>query len=188
MPRAADPFQDTTRLLVDGSNLLHAMARGGGRLPSAALVGRIRALVPPGIAVTIVLDGPPAPGAIERRVTSGIEVRHANRRSGDDVLRELVAIAPDGTLVVTDDRELGNSVRRAGARVAGTRWLVDRLGHQRLEAPAVARARPPAPPPAGSDPEARDRDIGPAGGAPRWRPGRGATAKKGNPHRGRTPT
>jgi hypothetical protein len=178
MPRAADPFQDTTRLLVDGTNLLHALAQGKDRLPSAAVIGRIRALVPPGVAVTIVLDGPPAPGAHERRVTSGIEVRHSNRRPADDVLRDLVALAPEGALVVTDDRELGHGLRMAGARLASTSWLAERLGRQRLEAPAAARARPPMP----TEPSG---DIAPT--TRRWKPGRGATKKTGNPKRGRPP-
>jgi hypothetical protein len=179
MRHPADPFKDTTRLLVDGTNLLHALARGGDRLPSAAVIGRIRALVPAGVAVTIVLDGPPAPGAHERRVASGVEVRHSNRRPADDVLRDLVAMAPEGTLVVTDDRELGHGLRMAGARLAGTPWLAERLGQQRLEAPAAARARPPAP--ARRPDEADDTAV-------RWKPGRGATRKTGNPKRGRPST
>jgi hypothetical protein len=174
MPRPQDPFEGATRLLVDGTNLLHALARGGDRLPSAALIGRLRALVPAGVAVTIVLDGPPAPGGHERHVASGVEVRHANRRTADDVLRDLVATGAEGALVVTDDRELGYSLRLAGGRVAGTAWLASRLARQRLEAPAAARSRPPR------APAASDDDAG-----PRWQPGRGATKKRGNPRRGR---
>ncbi len=186
MPRDSDPLREATRLLVDGTNLLHALARDGGRLPAAALIGRIRAFVPPGVAVTIVLDGPPAPGATERRVTSGIEVRHANRRSADDVLRDLVAVEPQTALVVTDDRELAGSVRAAGARVTGTHWLAERLASQRLEAPAAGRTRAPAPPRPGAG-RGAPSPTGPAD-APdnerRWHPGRGATRKKGNPRRG----
>jgi len=151
------------------------------------------------VAVTIVLDGPPAPGAHERRVTSGIEVRHANRRSADDVLRELVGQGSDGTLVVTDDHALGHDLRMAGARLAGTKWLAERLGRQRLEAPSVARSRPPsiggATPLGGARPGSRNAatQAGRAGAEAdgnaddprRWKPGRGATKKRGNPHRGR---
>jgi hypothetical protein len=198
MPHNSDPFLETTRLLVDGSNLLHALSSGADQLPSAAVIGRIRALVPAGVAVTIVLDGPPAPGAHERRVTSGIEVRHANRRSADDVLRELVAHGSEGTLVVTDDRALGHDLRMSGARLAGTKWLAERLGRQRLEAPSIARSRPPSiagsTAPAGARSGTRNAGANAANGANpadggdearRWQPGRGATKKRGNPHRGR---
>ena len=41
----------------------------------------------------------------------------------DDVIRELVAAEPAGrvVVVVTEDRELADDVRRAGARVVGAR-------------------------------------------------------------------
>jgi hypothetical protein len=177
----ADPLADASRLLVDGTNLLHALARGGGPLPPVAIVGRLRALVPPRVTVTVVLDGGPAPGGADRRLTSGIDVRYSGRRSADALLGELAAAAPEGTLVVTDDRALGASLRAAGARTARTAWLADRLARQRLEAPAAGRPKPP--PSAPGRPAEDDRDDGP----PRWKPGRGATKKTGNPKRGRPP-
>jgi hypothetical protein len=182
MPRPApDPLTGATRLLIDGTNLLHALARRGGPLPAVAVTGRLRALVPPGVAVTLVLDGGPAPGGADRRLTSGIDVRYSGRRSADALLGDLVAAAPEGTLVVTDDIALATSLRAAGARTARTSWLAERLSRQRLEAPAVGRPKPPpAPPPGG--PGGADEDA-----APRWKPGRGATKKTGNPKRGRRP-
>jgi hypothetical protein len=172
--RDADPLAGATRLLVDGTNLLHALARGGDPLPAAAVTGRLRALVQPGVAITVVLDGTPAPGATERRIASGIEVRYAGRRPADALLGDLAAMAPEGTLVVTDDHALGVGLRALGARTARTAWLAQRLGRQRLEAPAAGRPRSPAPPPPGDEDD-----------APRWKPGRGATRKTGNPKRGR---
>jgi hypothetical protein len=183
MPRPiADPLAGATRLLIDGTNLLHALARTGGPLPAVAVTGRLRALVPPGVAVTLVLDGGPAPGGSDRRLTSGIEVRYSGRRSADALLGDLAASHPGGVLVVTDDIALGASLRAAGARTARTSWLADRLSRQRLEAPAAGRPRPPhSPGPAGSDGTGDDDER------PRWKPGRGATRKTGNPKRGRRP-
>ena len=186
MPRLiTDPLVGATRLLIDGTNLLHALARRGGPLPSVAVTGRLRALVPPGVAVTLVLDGSPAPGGISRRLTSGIEVRYSGRRSADALLGDLAAGpagSADSTLVVTDDNDLAASLRAAGARTARTSWLAERLSRQRLEAPSAGRPKPPAPAaPAGSGPGDAD------GHAPRWKPGRGATKKTGNPKRGRRP-
>jgi len=189
MPRPApDPLQGTARLYVDGTNLLHTLGRDHGAapadgvpLPAAALVGRLRALVPATTAVTIVLDGMPAPGAIGRRVTSGVEVRYAGSRSADTLLHDLARTTPNPelTLVVTDDIELSRALRRLGARTAHGSWLVARLDRQRLVAPAAGR---PKAPPAATSPSAAvaDRD----GDAPRWKPGRGATKKTGNPKRG----
>jgi hypothetical protein len=193
MPRSApDPLEGTARLYVDGTNLLHALGRArgatpaeGAPLPAAALVGRLRALVPAATAVTIVLDGTPAPGAVGRRVTSGVEVRYAGSRSADVLLHDLARTTPNPelTLVVTDDIELGRALRALGARTAHGSWLAGRLDRQRLMAPAAGRPRPPlggrAGPGSGRAETEADRD------APRWKPGRGATKKTGNPKRGR---
>lgn len=179
---AADPLAGSTRLLIDGTNLLYALSRAGGPLPAVAVTGRLRALVPPGVAVTLVLDGGPAPGGTDRRLTSGIEVRYSGRRSADALLGELVAASPEGTLVVTDDIALAAGMRASGAHTARTSWLAERLSRQRLRAPSVGRPKSPAPPSAGGSGGGQPDDD-----APRWKPGRGATRKRGNPKRGRPP-
>jgi hypothetical protein len=79
---------------------------------------------------------------------------------------------------VTDDNELATSLRRFGARTVRTGWMADRLGRQRLEAPAAGRPKPPLDRPA----ETTGDEEPPR---PGWRPGRGATKKTGNPKRGR---
>ncbi len=178
MPRPLDPLTGIARLLVDGTNLLHALGRANGPLPPAAVIGRLRALVPAGVEATVVLDGTPAPGAIDRRVTSGIEVRYSGRRPADALLVDLAGMAPETTLVVTDDNELATSLRRFGARTVRTGWLADRLGRQRLESPAAGRPKPPA-----GRPVETTGDEEPQ--RPGWNPGRGATRKTGNPKRGR---
>jgi hypothetical protein len=178
---SADPLAGTDRLLIDGSNLLHALRRDGAGAPPAALIGRLRGVVPAGVGIELVLDGQPEPGMHGARVASGLVVRHGGRRTGDDVLLRLVdeASAADGgreaadnILVVTDDRQLRIALQARGVRTAGTRWLLGRLERGRLSAPSTGNARGPAPPP-------RDRDDD----QPGWRPGRGATTKHGNPKR-----
>ena len=178
MARLPDPLTGVTRLLVDGTNLLHALGRADGPLPPVAVIGRLRALVPAGVEATVVLDGTPAPGAIDRRLTSGIEVRYSGRRPADALLVDLAAMAPQETLIVTDDNELATSLRRFGARTVRTGWMADMLGRQRMEAPAAGRPKPP-----GGRPTETTGDEEPP--RPGWRPGRGATRKKGNPKRGR---
>ncbi len=186
-----DPLAGIGRLLIDGSNLLYRMSRdesGAGPRPPAALIGRLRAAIPAATRIELVLDGAPEHGLAGVRIANGLTVRHSGRDSADHLLDRLVADAigsggtaeaaaraADSLLVVTDDRELGNRIRRRGARVAGATWLIGRLERPRLGSPAAGRPRPPqvpAPLTTDDDPE-----------RPGWQPGRGATRKTGNPQR-----
>ena len=128
---------------------------------------------------------PIGPGMRGERVAAGLIVRHAGRRTADELLISLVEetratagpAAAGRLLVVTDDLGLRSELRARGARTAGTRWLLERLDQHRLRSPSVGNRRSPSPPAAGTadDGEAR----------PGWKPGRGATTKRGNPRRGR---
>ena len=174
--RPRDPLTNTTRLVVDGTNLLYALSRGAERQPPAALVGRLRAIIPAPVAIELVFDGPPERGLRGERIASGVRVRYSGARSADAVVLSLAddaaaaggAEATAGILVVTDDRDLRNRLRVRGARSAGTSWLIGRLDRGRLAAPATGNRRPPR-----GDPGDRDDDR------PGWRPGRGATTKRG---------
>lgn len=196
--RETDPLAGTDRLLIDGSNLLHALARAGGRpaLPAAAAIGRLRAAIAANVGIELVLDGAPDPGMKNTRVASGLIVRYSGRRSGDHLLLNLVddvrgsagggreerRSAVDNLLVVTDDRELRTALQQRGVRTAGTRWLIGRLDRPRAEAVTTGNRRPPAP-----ELRMEGGDVGSDDDRPRWRPGRGATVKRGNPKRGRRP-
>jgi len=179
---SADPLAGTDRLLVDGTNLLHALRRDGVGAPPAALIGRLRGVVPAGVGIELILDGQPEPGMHGARVASGLVVRHGGRRTGDAVLLRLVEEARaagegreavDNILVVTDDRLLRQALMARGVRTAGTRWLIGRLDRGRLSAPSTGNARGPAAPRRSDGEDER----------PGWSPGRGATTKHGNPKR-----
>jgi len=186
LPR--DPLTGTDRLLIDGTNLLHALSRKPGAAPQAALIGRLRAIVPAAIGIELVFDGAPDQGMRGERVASGLIVRHAGRRSADEVLLSLVdetravagAAATGALLVVSDDHALRASLRAKGARTAGSAWLLGRLERPKLSSPSVGNRRPPVSRPT----EERD----PATERRGWKPGRGATTKRGNPRRGRPPS
>jgi hypothetical protein len=187
-----DPLEGVDRLLVDGTNLLHALRRrgaggsgapgpSGAPPPAAAIVGRLRAAIPAGTGIEIVLDGPPDPGSGNVRVASGVIVRYAGRAPADALLVRLVGEAAPRSieeaanlLVVTDDNALAAELRRRGARTARTAWLLRRLERVTAASPTVARSRRPPAPPAADDDDAESR---------RWAPGRGATTKRGNPRR-----
>lgn len=196
LPR--DPLTGTDRLLVDGTNLLHVLARRSGPAPQAALIGRLRAIVPASIGIELVFDGAPEPGMRGQRVAAGVLVRHAGRRTADELLLALVdearaAVGIEGTaglLVVSDDHDLRSKLRTKGARTAGSAWLLGRLERPRLSAPSVGNRRPPGSGAGRGSGSGRGEPM--QGGAPAgdagddrsgWKPGRGATTKRGNPRR-----
>jgi rRNA-processing protein FCF1 len=178
--RPRDPLANTTRLVVDGTNLLYALSRGAERQPPAALIGRLRAIIPAPIAIELVFDGPAERGLRGERIASGVRVRYSGARSADSVILALVDEVsiggPEATneiLVVTDDRDLRNRLRVRGARTAGASWLIGRLDRGKLAAPSAGNRRPPA---AGATED--DERTG-------WKPGRGATVKRGPSRKGR---
>ena len=185
-----DPLAATVRLLVDGTNLLHTLSRTPGAAPQAALIGRLRGVIPALIAIELVFDGPAERGLRGERIASGMTVRYSGPRTADAVILALVdevrktgdADDTAALLVITDDRELRYEARLRGARTAGAKWLLGRLDSGRLSSASIGNPRPPrAPTPAGSsasDPEEGDDQerVG-------WKPGRGATTKKGNAKR-----
>lgn len=177
---------------MDGQNLLHALSQSKVAAPRSALIGRLRGAVPPSIAIDVVFDGPAEPGLRGERIASGLRIRYSGGRTADEVLLSLVdeTRANDGPLgtaailVVTDDRDLRHALQAKGARTARTAWLLGRLDRtirptgQRPQRPRPADSRPPSGHAAthtGSVDDPEDE--------PRWEPGRGATVKKGNPHR-----
>jgi len=185
-----DPLAATRLLLIDGSNLLHALSRTSGAAPPAALIGRLRGAIPAVTAIEIVFDGPPEPGLRNERIASGITVRYSGGRTADAVILALIddvrlLDGSDGTvalLVVTDDRDLRHGSRLRGARTAGSAWLFGRLDARRLSSPSIGNPRPArGPQPVVSNAHG-DGDTAEAE-RQGWKPGRGATTKRGNPRR-----
>ena len=193
------PFDGISLLIVDGNNLLHRTAGGPGPSAARVLIPRLRAVMPVGMRVSIVLDGMPDPGAPLREHIGSVAISHAGRRSADDAIVEAVEHRMyderPGTIVVTDDRGLADRIKRLGALHRRIDWLQDALdlsrrwiAGARLTAGAHRPTRDPAATVVAPAPTAR------ADGAPTdeperapWSPGRGATKKRGNPRRGRTP-
>ena len=188
-----DPLAATRRLLIDGNNLLHALAKAAGNTgasPAAALIGRLRGIIPAAVTIELVFDGPAERGLRNERIASGVVVRYSGARTADAVILTMIEDVrlldgADGTatlLVVTDDRDLRHASRLRGARTAGSAWLLGRLGSGRLASPSIGNPRParPSRPVAASASGDGDRDEPERRG---WAPGRGATTKKGNPRR-----
>jgi hypothetical protein len=181
----ANPLDGIERLLVDGSNLLHAMRRGAPAAPAATLIGRLRGVIEMPVRIELLFDGAPDRGLRDVRIAAGVTVRHSGRLSADALLVRMAAEAVDpGTLlVVTDDVDLRRELTHRGARTINTRWLIARLGRSRLQSPSIGRPRPATArvPTGGSVASNGEGDEAQASRA--WTPGRGATAKHGNPRR-----
>ena len=127
------------RILIDGRNVQHALARGSGGssaspLPTVALVARLRAAFAPPAEVELILDGHPG-GSPSGRLAPGFSVSYSRHATADEVIGDrvaeaLLALGPVGAwsvIVVSDDREVRDHARRNGARVEGTAWLAERL-------------------------------------------------------------
>ena len=151
------------RILIDGRNVQHALAResgnrrGGSSLPTSALLARLRAAFSPPTEVELILDGH-AGGGPSGRVAPGFVVTFSGYASADAVIGNrvaaaLVALGPAGAwsvIVVTDDRAVRDHARRNGARVEGTAWLAARLASPGTSSPGTGtgfgHGRPPRKP------------------------------------------
>ena len=99
-----NPLAATRRLLVDGTNLLHALSqdvdgRAARRRSSAGCVARSR----PPRRIELVFDGPPERGLRNERIAAGVMVRYSGGRTADAVI-----------LAMIDDVRLARRRRRHG--------------------------------------------------------------------------
>ena len=181
-----DPFLEATLLIVDGRNVLGAMQRTRGEVPPQALLSRLWTVVGTRTRILVVFDGMRDGGAMIPERSARFGVRWSRLESADDLIVRIVGESPAGTLVATDDIELGSRVRALGARSVRSRLLVERLAQQRPAAPSVGASRPVKPPP-GAGPVGHGKDDPAEADRRAWNPGRGATKKKGNPRHGHQP-
>jgi hypothetical protein len=133
------PWSNTSAVIIDGNNLLHALSGGVDPTALRQVLARLRASLPSGIDGTIVLDGPPDPGGpMEARVGPGLGVRHSGRSTADQVIVASVEMLPfmarASVVVVTNDVDLRAQVSRTGARAEPIAWLMERMGSRPLDA------------------------------------------------------
>lgn len=187
-------------LLIDGDNLLHRVRGSRDEAGLRWLLPRLRAWLPAGAHIIVMLDGHPDPGeVVRRRVAPGIEFQHSGSVDADTALVAILAARPYAdrarTLLVTDDRELTDRARHGGGLTRRLDWLTVQLARA-TGSPAADQStrgmdesRRPGTGPAigiGRGPSVRKSEKRPEPTEDRtlWRPGRGATRKVGNPKRG----
>lgn len=197
VPRSEpSPAPEFELVLIDGDNLLHRVRGIRDEAGLRWLLPRLRAWRPHGVTIQVLLDGHPDPGeAYRRRVSSGVEFRHSGDVDADTALVGTLRARPYGdrarTVVVTDDRALGDRVRQTGGMTRRLDWLVTGLaasvgegvpsggGSWNATTPTGIGGgrRKPSSPPGSADTDSGEDDATP------WHPGRGATVKHGNPRR-----
>jgi hypothetical protein len=170
------PLAGVERLLIDGNNFLHRTSGSVDEGAQRLLLARLRAL-PDRLRTVLMLDGHQASGTDRRqRVTRQLEIHHAGSLSADDALLNLVRDQPSGerhsTALVTDDRSLTERARQLGVRTHRLQWLDELLSG----APSRAGVGIGTPNRTSAAPN-QDEEREP------WKPGRGATRKRGNPRR-----
>jgi hypothetical protein len=137
-------------VLIDGDNLLHRVRGMRDEAGLRWLLPRLRAWLPQGSRALVMLDGQPDPGeSLRRRVATGVEFQHSGNVDADTRLVQTLAARPYAdrarTVVVTDDRQLGDRARQAGGQVRRLDWLVGGLAGAVGE-PAVVGGGPREPP------------------------------------------
>ena len=101
-------------LLIDGNNLMFAMAEVADDVGREGLCRWLERLADGGESLCVVFDGP-ARGGQERTLGGpGLEVVFSERRSADAVILERIAdcSAPKRLRVVSTDREIRTAARR----------------------------------------------------------------------------
>jgi hypothetical protein len=150
-------LRNAKRLLVDGNNLVGG--RDEGRLNN--LEATLRRTITPGVAIEVFRDG----GA----------------RSADDKIVEAIGAPDPGSadriVVITDDRSLAARSRALGASVVSARYFRDAIGGPPRTPLAGSGGRPPSI--GGSGPRRAAPSKVEGDSERRWRPGRGATQKRG---------
>ena len=150
-------LRNAKRLLVDGNNLVGG--RDEGRLNN--LEATLRRTITPGVAIEVFRDG----GA----------------RSADDKIVEAIGTpdpgAADRIVVITDDRGLSARCTALGTSVVSARYFRDVIGGPPRTPLAGSGGRPPSIGGSGPRRAAPSKDAGDVERG--WRPGRGATQKRG---------
>ena len=129
--------------VVDGNNLIGRLGGGTreGLVTELCDVARRKRKK-----LTVVFDGPPAPGRPKVQAFGDVTVVYAAPRSADEeILRRIrEARDPRGVTVVTDDRALLSTVAAAGARTEGIE-VFSRDASSRLSARPRVDSEKPSP-------------------------------------------
>lgn len=134
-------------LLIDGNNLLYALAEVGPQVERAGLVELLAELSAAGEQIAVVFDGPPPPVQQARQIDlHPVEVLFSGHAAADKRIMERIAAntAPRRLTVVSSDREIRAAARRRRCTIARSEDFARQL-MQRLRELRTPPAEPPEP-------------------------------------------
>ena len=130
--------------LIDGNNLMHALAGIGVGADRRELVELLEVLAAGGQRVCVVFDGPAPEGRLAEPIeAANVEVVFSGHGPADEIINRRIAenTAPRRLTVVSTDREIRAAARRRRCTAVRSEDFAPRLMRAFREA-----ARPPAPP------------------------------------------
>lgn len=133
--------------LIDGNNLMHALAKAGWLAGRSRLSEMLERLIARGERVCAVFDGPDRSTAASRIAQSSVTVVYAADRSADEIIIERIDAdtAPRRLTVVSTDRVIRKAARRRRCKqVTSEEFSLVLI--ELVEAYGRPKARPTEPP------------------------------------------
>ncbi len=133
--------------LIDGNNLIHALAEVDRGVERLGLCMMLQLLVERGERVEVVFDGPPPPPGLAKQIDrTGAAARYSPARPADeDIIKTLRAnSAPRRLVVVSSDREIRKAARARKCRWSSAEDFARKLVDLQHAPPAARPAEPRA--------------------------------------------
>ncbi len=141
--------------LIDGNNLMHALADAGPEVGREALCKLLKPLLAQGETAHVVFDGAkPPPGMAAQIEQTGVRVTYAAERTADEVILKWIAqhSAPKLLVVVSTDKEIRRAAERRRCKAVTSQEFAKKLLHM-----DAARRRPK--PPKSAESRAKQRGL-----------------------------
>jgi uncharacterized protein len=144
----------TMPYLIDGNNLMPALADAGPYVGREGLCRLLQPLVEHGQVVRVVFDGAEPPAGLAAQILqTGVEVIYSGKREADTIILKLVEadFAPKMLTVVSTDREIRRAAERRRCKALTSQEFAQTLLHIQ-----AARIKPKPP----KSPEAKGKEKG----------------------------
>lgn len=132
-PPASLPIRcDTMPYLIDGNNLMPALADAGPEVGREGLCRLLGPLLEQGQVVRVVFDGAPPPAGVAAQIArSGVQVTYSGARPADEHLIKLIEAdtAPRTLTVVSTDHEIRRTAERRRCKVLTSQEFAVTLLH-----------------------------------------------------------
>ncbi len=141
--------------LIDGNNLMPALADAGPDVGREGLCRLLLPLLEQGESVRVVFDGAPPPAGVAAQIEkTGVQVTYAAPRPADEHIIKLIEadFAPKTLTVVSTDNEIRRAAERRRCKVLTSQDFARKLLHVHAD-----RNRPKPPP---RPPEAKGKEKG----------------------------